>query len=97
MRTRLFVCFTDGDYDPTYAPFEDARIIESRSPDYYPCAVTERVREAKVVPETPEEIIAYARIMGWNITYLNGKISLVTHCEIEEDALIFLLSEESDD
>ena len=82
----IYVCFNDSSSDPTYTGANDAYLVESEFDSYIndgnPCANNNAKNYIPVMPSTAEDIINFAKIMGWDIsTDRNGTIALNTKVE----------------
>lgn len=82
----LYVMFDESEdpSDPAYAYASEATLVEASADAdaNNPCVGSGVVRRAPVLPMTPDEIRAYAAILGWDVT-LDSEGSLVLHTGVQ--------------
>lgn len=77
----IYVSFNDSKVDPTYSLVDNVILVDSDSEDgnENPC-VDQVNMVAPVIPINYNEVVAYAKMMGWGMsTDSDGNVVLHTH------------------
>jgi len=75
----LYISFNDSVIDPTYASADEAVLVYSKdNSEDNPC-ISEDAVSVPVLPNTYNEILTFANLIGWDVGYDNdGQVILYT-------------------
>jgi hypothetical protein len=71
MNESLFLSFNDDGQDPTYALADEALLVSSipSDQDENPCVGPNVIARVPALPKSPDEIKAFANLLGWKVEY----------------------------